>query len=39
MLNFSILSIIASESSWGCLTPQASFLEKTMSGSQYLGVF
>ena len=39
MLNFSILSIITSGLSWGCLTPRASFSEKTMSVSLYLGVF
>ena len=39
MLNSSILSIITSGLSWGCLTPWASFSEKTMFGSLYLDIF
>ena len=39
ILNSSILSIITCGSSWGCLTPQASISEKTMSDSLHLGIF
>ena len=39
MLNPSILSIITSGLSYGCLMPQASLSKKTMSGSLLLNIF
>ena len=39
MLNFSILSMITSKTSWGCLMPQLSLSEKTISGSSFFGIF
>ena len=39
MLNSSILNIITSGSSWGCLMPRASFLENMIFGSLYLDIF
>ena len=39
MLNSSILSIITTRSSWGCLMSQASFSKKIMSSSLLRGIF
>ena len=39
MLNSSTLSMITSGSSWGCLMPQLSLSEKTISGLSFRGIF